>query len=182
MAKTSLDWWNEVLTKPGKLDDWLRRQYHSEASSVPRIYKLLERAEKTNIGMALPEWQSLLSIIASDEQKHATQVQGLMYSRKLIPAILPEHKSKYFTKFQEGMSDDIWTWAAVAAYAELTSLTRFKAILQHPETPADIRWEFTSILFEEEFHYAAFRRLAGPRAMREAEVAHKRGLGAVGIE
>jgi tRNA isopentenyl-2-thiomethyl-A-37 hydroxylase MiaE len=177
MAKTSLDWWNEVLTKPGKMEDWLRRQYQGEAGTIPRLYALMDRAAEEKRG---PEWQSLIAIIIRDEEKHAEQVAGLMRTRKLVPALIPGYKARYFQQFPEANS--IQDLAAMGAYAELISLTRFKAILLHPETPADIRWQFTTILFEEEFHYAALRRLAGEAAMTRMETAHHKGLQAVGIE
>lgn len=179
MSRNSLEWWSEVLATPGKLEDWLKRQYHSEASAVPRIAKLQDRVERSDIANK-EEWRWLLTIISQDEAKHATQVAKLMESRGLVAKILPEHRSKYMKKFQE-LPDTIEVMTAVAAYAELTSLTRFGAILQHPDTPQDIRQEFTSILFEEEFHHAAFRRLAGSAAYELASQAHQRGLDAVGI-
>jgi len=187
MSRTSYDWWAGVLMTPGKLEDWLKRQYHSEASAVNRIGKLKEKAEAVGVregieGSNWYEWEALLKMISDDEAKHAGQVAKLMLMRGLEPKILTEHRSKYFSKFQENMDTSVLGMTAVAAYAELTSLTRFQAIMAHPETPIDIRNEFKTILFEEEFHYAAFRRLAGDAAMERAKFRHQQGLQAVQIE
>lgn len=179
MARTSLDWWAEVLFKPGKLEDWLKRQYQGETAPVQRLMDLQEMAINM-VNLKKHEWIDLINIIIDDEHKHSKQVASLMLSRGLEPQLIPGYRARYFESFPK--TTDIYELAAMGAYAEFISLTRFRAIIQHPETPLDIRHEFTSILFEEEFHYAALRRLAGPEAMDKAAIAHRRGLDAVGIE
>lgn len=173
MSKTSLEWWNEVRKDSNKLIDWLKSQYHGEATAAKRIREFSDKFCQD------PQHKKTLALIAHQEETHATWVGELLISRGMAPEILAK-QARYWNVTLPDISD-FEHGSAVAAHAEEMRLHRIRIIVEHPETPEDIRAVFARILPEEMFHQRAFASMAGTDALENTRSKHHAGMNALGL-
>ena len=171
--RTSLQWWEQTLASPNALTEWLRDQYHGEATAAVRIRAFADEF-CDNEGH-----KRTLDLIATQEGTHAEWIGELLISRGIEPVVL-EKKERYWDRTLPGIAD-FHSGAAVAAHAEHMRLERIRVIAVHPATPDDIRLAFERILPEELFHEKAFSRMAGELALSAALGSHAQGMEALGL-
>jgi rubrerythrin len=171
--RTSREWWEHTLAHEGALIEWLRKQYHGEATAAVRVRNFAEDYCGTLADLRT------LGIIAGQEDKHAEWIAGLLRSRGMEPKVLTKIE-RYWGKTLPGI-DSFETGAAIAAHAEGMRLERIRVIATHPKTPEDIRAVFERILPEETFHEKAFREMAGVEALQATLANHERGMESLGL-
>lgn len=173
LTRTSLAWWEDVLTHPESLITWLQKQYHGEVTAAGRIRTFADTYSSD------PTHQKILAVIASQEEDHAAWVASLLIARGLEPQVLSKNE-RYWEKTLPGIEDFV-SGAAVASHAERMRLERIQVICDHPGTPDDIRAVFLKILPQESFHERAFAGMAGPLALDAARGSHEQGMEALGL-
>lgn len=173
--KTSAQWWEEVKANPALLENWLKDQYHGEATAAARLKEIAAKVEHYDVARTL-------KVIASQEEDHANWVKALLYARGITPEILNKEE-RYWGKTlpTDYANVPIQSLAAIAAHAEAMRLERIKVIASDETAPSDIRRVFEAILPQEQFHERAFRNIAGDIEMSKALDAHKEGLAALGL-
>lgn len=175
MKKTTAQWLHEVKTVPGKLQQWLERQYVGEALAAQRILAL------ANQTMMPYKRYVLLNRIAIDEIKHTGWIAGLLEARGIpLPEVTLDG-----TRYWEPILDHLHTFEEIAGaghHAETMRLIRIKMLAEDPEIDADIRNVFAQILPDEEFHAAAFAKLSTPEDIEKTRVLHEQGLDLLGLE
>lgn len=171
--KTTEQWIHEVKTVPGKLQQWLERQYVGEALAAQRIQELSEQDISRSHNLVLKR-------IASDEMKHTEWVADLLNSRGIpLPELTMEG-----TRYWEPILDHVHTFEEVAGaghHAETMRLIRIQALANDPEIDEDIRNVFAKILPDEEFHAKAFGHLSTPEAIEKTRSLHEAGLELLGL-
>lgn len=174
--KTTEQWWNEVKADEALLIDWLKKQYHGEATAAGRIRELVKLMDedKHNAQQAFT-----LGVIAKQEEIHAEWVGNLLRARGVKPELL-EKDERYWSETLEHV-DTFESGCAVAAHAEAMRLERIKTIASDLSGPDDIRETFRKILPDEEFHARAFRSLTTAEDLVKTNEAHVRGLEAIGL-
>ncbi|KND51454.1 MAG: hypothetical protein ABA06_04065 [Parcubacteria bacterium C7867-001] len=166
-------WLENVLRDSKKMVDWLTKQYHGEVTAAGRIRIFAgEYCEDL-------EHARILEVIASQEEDHANWVASLLHARGIEAKVLDKNE-RYWEQTLPGI-ESFRTGAAVAAHAEHMRLVRIRAIVDHPNTPADIRDVFAKILPQEVFHAEAFSRMAGAEALEATRGKHEAGLEALGL-
>lgn len=172
--KTTAQWLQEVKTVPGKLQQWLERQYVGEALAAQRINELASIA-------SLDKYQSIiLNRIALDEERHTQWIKGLLEARG-IP--LPE-VSMVGTRYWEPILGNLHTFEEIAGaghHAETMRLARIEALANDPDMDADIREVFGRIWIDERFHAIAFGNLSTPEAIEKTRPLHEAGLELLGL-
>lgn len=173
--KTTKQWLHEVKTVPGKMRDWLERQYVGEALATDRITALA--AEYTN---SHPARYTVLARIASDEAKHTKWIAELLEHRNIpLPSV-----SMDGTRYWEPILSNLHTFDEIAGaghHAETMRLSRIEALADDTEMDQDIRDIFAKILIDEQFHAAAFAKLSSPAAIEKTRPMHEAGLKLLGL-
>ncbi len=168
------EWWAAVRHDPVAFRRWLLAQYRGEATAAGRIEALRDR-----FAPAGSRAHRVLSVIASQERRHAGWVGELLAARGWTPAAAPAPE-RYWPEVESGIAD-LATGCAVGAHAEKMRLERIEGIAADPDAPADVRATFARILRDERFHERAFRILAGPDALASTRASHARGRRALGL-
>ena len=175
--RTSAEWWQAVKTDPVLLLDWLRKQYHGEATAAVRMREFLAKFGEQARD---PRWVATVEEIARQEEVHAGWVGELLRARGEEPAVIPDKTERYWQATLPGIES--WeSGCAVAAHAEAMRLDRIRVIAVDPDAPADVRDVFARILPQEEFHERAFRAFASDEALTAALGAHAAGAEALGL-
>jgi rubrerythrin len=175
--KTSAGWWQTVKADPELLLDWLRKQYHGEATAAVRMRDFLNRYGEQARD---PRWVATVEEIARQEELHASWVGELLGARGEEPTIIPDKAERYWQATLPGIES--WeSGCAVAAHAEAMRLERIRVIAADLDAPADIREVFARILPQEEFHERAFRAFASDEALTAALEGHAAGAEALGL-
>jgi rubrerythrin len=171
--RTSLTWWEHMLTTPAAFTAWLQDQYHGEVTAAVRIRTFASTFASNK------QHQAILEVIAGQEELHAQWVAELLVARGVTPKVL-DKVERYWDKALPGIADFV-TGAAVASHAERMRLERIRVICQHSDSPDDVRLVFQKILPQEEFHERAFAQMAGAEALAATVDAHEQGLEALGL-
>jgi rubrerythrin len=176
--KTSQAWWAATKSDSKALEQWLRDQYRGEATAGPRIEALRDAfAEEGSRA-----WR-VLTVIATQERKHASWVAELLRARGLAVGV-EDKADRYWARVVPAIGD-LATGAAVGAHAEAMRLERIEAIASDgaaaSSSLADVVGVFRRILPEERFHERAFRALAGSEALARTRGAHALGREALGL-
>lgn len=171
--KTTAQWWTETKNNPELLMDWLKDQYHGEATAATRIRDFSNQFATTDLR------KEILECIAIQEERHAGWVGDLLKARGCEPALLIKPERYWDQTLPE--IDSFESGCAVAAHAEAMRLERIECICYDSDAPADIREVFMKIFPEEKFHARAFRNLTTYDAMQKTDEAHVKGLEAIGL-
>lgn len=172
-ATTTNSWWQATKADPQKLAAWLIDQLRGEATAAGRIRLLRDRFAGDDSA------RRVLSVIADQEETHATWVKELLAVRGL-PTVVVDEPERYWQAPLAGIAD-FATGCAVGAHAERMRLERIEAIANDVDAADDIRAVFAKILPQERFHERAFRLLAGPDALERTRAAHELGRAALGL-
>lgn len=175
--QTSFEWWQAVKAAPVLLLNWLRKQYHGEATAAIRMREFLARFGEQ---AREPRWVATVEEIARQEETHAEWVGELLRTRGEEPSVLVGKVERYWEATLPGIES--WeSGCAVAAHAEAMRLERIRVIAADPDAPADVREVFARILPQEEFHERAFRAFASDAALTAALEGHTAGAEALGL-
>jgi rubrerythrin len=175
--RDSSQWWRAVKASPDLLLDWLRKQYHGEATAAVRIRQFLA---SHGAGASDPRWVATVEEIARQEETHAGWVGELLRTRGEEPAVIAAKEERYWQATLPGIES--WeTGCAVAAHAEAMRLDRIRVIVDDPDAPADVREVFGRILPQEEFHERAFRAFSSDAALTATLHQHVAGAQALGL-
>jgi rubrerythrin len=176
-VRDSRQWWRSVKADPALLMDWLRKQYHGEATAAVRMRQFLA---KFGAQAADPRWVATVEEIARQEETHAAWVGELLRARGEEPAVIPDKAERYWQATLPGIES--WeSGCAVAAHAEAMRLERIRVIAADPDAPADVRDTFARILPQEEFHERAFRAFSTEAALTATLHRHLTGAQALGL-
>ena len=162
------NWWTKLLANE-KLNEWLKKLYWAEIGGAQRF---IDISHKYNMDYVLNE-------IIEDEYNHSELVKTLL-SLKNIKIGDKSTIERYWDSVYLGV-DDFKTACAAAAYGEMLARNRFKIILEHPDTPNDVRFLVALILPDEEEHAKILGQFAGKDAMNKIKPFHKNGMDALGI-
>lgn len=163
-VKFTSDWWTRVNKDEAKLIAWLKKLYgteiggHDDYFSFLSKYQVDERTEK------------IFTNIALDELKHGGLIEGVLKERgfQLDPNAPP---STYWTEMDAHIMD-LQTAAAVNYFGEALAAFRFEVIIDHPDTPADVKEILHIILPDEQFHRTTLRKIAGEDTLEKFQEIH----------
>lgn len=172
--KTTQQWLHEVKTVPGKLRQWLERQYVGEALAAGRISSLANEFTMTH------RQNAILVKIAADEVNHTGWIRTLLEVRGIpLPEVTLDD-----TRYWEPILGNLHTFEEIAGaghHAEAMRLVRIQALADDPEIDADIREVFAKILPDETYHAKAFGALSTPEAIERTRILHEQGLDVLGL-
>lgn len=174
--RTVKEWWDDVKSDPAKTLNWLKNQYHGEATASEKIGKYI-----------LPQFSEskqlfIIERIMDDENKHAGWIKELLEKRGGEAAILDKTERYWEETMQdEELNTSPQYAAAVGAHAEEMRLERIRCICADEEAPEDIQKVFGMILKDEVFHAKAFKYLAGAEYYGAAAEKHAKGVEALGL-
>lgn len=174
MGKTSQQWWTEVKADPEKFNGWLVRQYRGEVTASQRILGFASAHAPDDTAVRI------LTTIAKQETQHAEWVLALLKTRGIEPDLRGAEKRYWKETMPQITSFE--TGCAVGAHAEKMRLERIHTIATDPTAPADVKETFSRILKDELFHEAAFREMAGPKALEATVASHQKGRELLGLE
>lgn len=165
------DWWSRTLKDEPKLIAWLQKLQQTEIGGYDDYMEFIRRFE--------PEERThrIFTNIALDEQKHSGIIIGVLHERgRSISKI--QMPSTYWSSMNEHITD-LQTAAAVNYFGEALAAFRFEVILDHPETPADLKEMLSIILPDEQFHRETLMRLAGNDKLEEFALHHHAAVAAL---
>jgi rubrerythrin len=173
--KTSEQWWDEVKASPEKFNNWLKLQYHGEATAEKRIRSAIEKFSLTGFEARCIE------SVADDEKRHAVWVAKLLKDRGIEPEVL-EREERYWNEvLPEVYEKNTFTYfCAVGSLAETMRLERIMILASEPEY-ADIADVFKKIYSDEIFHARIFKELSTKEDIAHAEQFHNMGMNAIGL-
>lgn len=173
----SQEWWLATKADPEKLIDWLKKQYHGEATAAVKMRGFLASFGKEAKD---PSFITVVESIAAQEEDHARWVGELLEARGIKPEVIEGRHERYWEQALPGI--DSWeTGCAVAAHAEKMRLDRISVIAADETAPDDIRKVFQKILPDEIWHEESFRVFSTPEAMAKTFPNHKAGAAALGL-
>lgn len=171
--RTTQQWWEEVSHDESKMVEWLKDQYHGEATAEGRIRGLIATYNVQGKKAAL------LNKIADDEGVHAGWVKQLLTSRGITAEIL-DKEERYWDATLPTEPVSFEAICAIGHHAEVMRLDRIE-LLAADDRFSDIAEVFSRILPDELFHAKAFASLSTPEAIEAARVKHTEGMNALGL-
>ena len=149
------DWWSRTVKDEAKLIKWLQKLQQTEIggfddwNAYADTFKPDERTLK------------IISNIADDELKHSCLIVNLLNERGFHNS-LDKMPSQYWDTMNTHIVD-LETAAAVNYFGEALAAFRFEILVEHKETPGDIRDLLRIVLPDEQFHRQTLKRIAGDR-------------------
>lgn len=146
-------WWHGLVRDEARLVQWLRKLHGTEIGGYYDYQNFLARFtpdERTT---------KIFTNIALDEQKHAGLIVNALLERGFVLGTAAE-PSTYWSEMN-GNITDLKTAAGVNYFGEALAAFRFEVILEHKDTPADIKEMLGIILPDEQFHRETLKRIAG---------------------
>lgn len=158
------DWWSRVTKDEAKLIAWLKKLYGTEIGGHDDYFVFLNRFDVDD------RTTKIFTNIALDELKHGGLIENLLDSRgyKLDPN---PPQSTYWHEMDSHITD-LSTAAAVNYFGEALAAFRFEVIIDHKDTPADIKEILHIILPDEQFHRTTLRKIAGNDTIERFQEIH----------
>ncbi|MCU0655378.1 MAG: ferritin-like domain-containing protein, partial [Polyangiaceae bacterium] len=154
ILRDSRTWWATVKQDPAAFRHWLQQQHRGEVTAAGRIEQLRDAFAPAS-DPTQRRARRLLTVIASQERRHAAWVADLLRARGVTPSTA-HAEERYWARTLPGI-ETLATGCAVGAHAERMRLARIEAIASDPGAPDDVRTTFERILRDERFHERAFR-------------------------
>lgn len=170
------NWWSNLLKKEDKLNAWLIKLFFNEHIASLRFDNIID---KFNQEISEIDFK-LFRNISKDEKHHASLLMVYLAAKNIYLDNTLQLQSKYWPE-TEKYSTIFELACAVAAYAEVTALIRFRILVNDNQTPKDLKILFETILPDEERHAKILTELAGPKSMQEIRPYHEKGLTNLGI-
>lgn len=166
------DWWTRTVKDDQKLLLWLTKLESTEFGGFldyehfiyDRFYNQLSPKElKTYFN------------IGQDELKHSGILLELIenfWACTVTVSKMSQPKPSKYWEYMNRQITDVKTCSAVNYYGEALAAARFEIIMDHIDTPSDIKEALSIILPDEQFHREALFRLAGDEALGKIKVHH----------
>jgi len=164
------EWWTKLCKDDEKMVKWLQKLYHTELDGFVD-WGGLEDAFSYQI---TDRTRAILTNIANDELKHSGIIKELLYDRG-YSTIDNVPKSQYWDQMNTNIVD-LNTACAVNYYGEALAAFRFEVLVEHPDTPRDIKNALEIILPDEQFHRETLKRLAGNEALAKLREKHDQAM------
>lgn len=173
--ETTQQWWDRVSNSKEEMINWLKAQYHGEATAEKRIREAIEKYNLKGFKA------KVINSIADDEAKHTIWVAKLLKDRGITPAIL-QKEERYWNKVlpKELEYNNFKYFAAVGHLAETMRLDRI-SLLASDTRFKDIAKVMSNIYPDELFHARAFKELSNKKRIKQAKVYHTEGMNAIGL-
>lgn len=148
-------WWSRTLKDEPKLIAWLQKLEQTEIGGYDDYMAFIaafDPDERTH---------KIFTNIAEDEKKHAGIITDVLSARgfELNPVRVP---STYWMTMNSHIVD-LQTAAAVNYFGEALAAFRFEVLIEHHDTPQDIKEMLSIILPDEQFHRETLKRLSGDK-------------------
>ncbi len=151
-------WWSRLVPDEAALTKWLQKLEVTERDGQARNIAANEQWNPAG-----PEYRSVAERIllqtGDDEARHADMIVDVLRARGLGPSGNPP-SSIYWARMETHITS-LESCCAVFALGERLAAERFQIIVDHPDTPDDIRALVSLILPDENYHTKAYQRLAG---------------------
>ncbi|MFA5854200.1 MAG: ferritin-like domain-containing protein [Patescibacteria group bacterium] len=166
-------WWSLLVRFIPRFEQWLQRLYLAEKGGAERFQAIVDRWNLAGDQLAT------FNGIIMDELRHQDLVAGLLAARGVDLPTEPTPE-RYWDPVWAGVTTFEEACAA-GARGEMLARNRFRVILNHPETPEDVRAIVAQILPDEERHARLLGELAGTGAMLRMRPFHQKGMRALGL-
>lgn len=164
------EWWAKLCKDDEKMVKWLQKLYHTELDGYVDWINL----EDIFSYQITDRTKAILTNIANDELKHSNIISELLSDRgySIIDNV---PKSQYWDQMNINIVD-LNTACAVNYYGEALAAFRFEVLVEHPDTPRDIKNALGIILPDEQFHRETLKRLAGDEALSKLREKHDQAM------
>jgi hypothetical protein len=158
------DWWTRVTKDEAKLIAWLKKLYGTEIGGHDDYFSFLSKFSVDD------RTTKIFTNIALDELKHGGLIENLLDARghKLDPN---PPQSEYWKEMDSNIVD-LYSAAAVNYFGEALAAFRFEVIIDHKDTPADVKEILHIILPDEQFHRTTLKRVAGDETLERFQAIH----------
>lgn len=163
-------WWARTVRDEPKLIKFLQKLQQTEIGGFDDYQEYVGRFEMDD------RTKKIYQNIADDELKHSGLIIDLLESRGFKSSLDPM-PSSYWTEMNSKIVD-LETASAVNYFGEALAAFRFEVMIDHVDTPADIKEMLSIILPDEQFHRQTLKRLAGDKLEEFAEY-HARAMAAL---
>lgn len=173
--ETTKEWWNRVSNSPTEFADWLKAQYHGEATAEKRIRGAITRFNLKGTKA------KLIKAVADDELKHTKWVAELLKARGITPRILKKEE-RYWNEVlpEDNNISSFRYFCAIGHLAETMRLDRI-SLLASNDRFKDIADVMKAILVDEVFHARVFKELSTKKLIKHAQKFHDIGKNAIGL-
>jgi hypothetical protein len=168
-------WWETKLTD-GTMDAWLVRLRATEWDAANRFQ------------LALDTWpaemheREVFKGIMEDERRHSLMVERVLLERGIpFPQLATSGRERYWEQVWPRVTGFRFACAALA-FGETLAITRFRVIIDHPNTPDYVRELIERVVPDERRHINSLTRIAGIRIMNEMREHHENGMQALNIK
>ena len=160
-------WWERLLSDEEKMNLWLVKLHRTEFSGYRDNIEAADRYCRENSA----EYH-IFKVTGEDEMRHAEILEKVLLGRGIRwSSTYDPPPSLYWDKMYEHVTD-LKTVAAVFHLGEELAADRFRVILDHPETPLDIRDFLLQALPDEAYHARTFGRIAGEEMIQQFRAIH----------
>lgn len=173
--ETTQEWWDRVSGNPEEMINWLKAQYHGEATAKDRIFSAIETYNLTGLEA------KIIKSIAADEAVHTMWVKKLLLDRGITAEILQKEERYWNEVLPKVLEEDTFSYfCAVGHLAETMRLDRI-TLLAADTRFADIAEVFLNIYPDELFHARVFREMSTSEDIEKAIEFHNLGMNAIGL-
>lgn len=175
--ETTQQWWDRVSNSDEEMINWLKAQYHGEATAEIRIRQSIQ---DYNLDLASLE-AKIIKSITDDEAKHTLWVKKLLTSRGITPKILEKEERYWNEVLPKTLEENTFSYfCAVGHLAETMRLDRI-SLLASDNRFADIAKVMSDIYPDEVFHARAFKEMSTSENIKKAKEFHNLGMNAIGL-
>jgi len=174
-VETTKQWWERVSNNEEEMKNWLKAQYHGEATAEARIREAISRFDLTGLE------EKVITSIADDKAKHTKWVAKLLLDRGITPEILQKEERYWNEVLPKELEEDSFPYFCAVGYlAETMRLDRI-SLLSSDTRFTDIAEVMAKIYPDEIFHARAFKEMSNPSAINQAKQYHRLGMNAIGL-
>jgi hypothetical protein len=148
----TIAWWEKLLSDGQKMHKWLQKLRRTEASGYDDNLQAIRDYDISHSGIT-----RILKKTAEDELRHSDLLIKVLRGRGL--EIENEGEDSLYWPEMSKVVNDLDTFAAMCYLGEGLASYRFKIMLNHPGTPADIKEFLSKALPDEMYHEKVFRIL-----------------------
>lgn len=161
-------WWDQLLVDEPRMIRWLQKLHGTEFSGFQDNYDAAIKWGGDNLAVI-----NVFKQTGDDEMRHAALLEDLLKGRGAWPIEVVPEESAYWAEMDKYIVD-LKTCAAVFFLGEHLAAERFQVLLDHPGTPADIRYFLERALPDERHHARVFNRMTDSYALIQMAAIHDR--------
>jgi len=175
--ETTTQWWNRVSNSNEEMVNWLKAQYHGEATAEIRIRQSIQDYNLNPNSLEA----KIITSIANDEAKHTAWVKKLLTTRGITAEILDKEERYWNEVLPKTLEENTFTYfCAVGHLAETMRLDRI-SLLSSDNRYLDIAKVLSDIYPDELFHARAFKEMSTAYDIANAREFHNIGMNAIGL-